>query len=206
MLPPSHRAEHDNLRRSEYHHEMDDVTKILRDIELDNANATDRLLPIVYAELRKLAADKMRQERTDDSLGATGLVHEVYLRLVASGNRDQWKGRGHFFGAAAEAMRRILIDRAREKKRIKRGGKTRPVDLDSIEVALDTPDEEILALDAALCEFADQFPESAELIKLRFFGGLSLSEAASVLEIPARTADRKWAFARAWLHRHLQNH
>ncbi len=183
---------------------MADVTQLLSQIESGDPTAAERLLPLVYQELRKLAAAKMAHEKPGQTLQATALVHEAYLRLVAGDQPQDWNSRGHFFGAAAEAMRRILIDRARDKRRLKRREAGRRIELDSIEIALDTPAEEMLALDEALQKLAAEFPDCAELVKLRFFAGLSLGESAAALGMPRRSADRKWAFARAWLHRRLR--
>jgi RNA polymerase sigma factor (sigma-70 family) len=202
---------------------MSEVTQILAQIDAGDPAAAEQLLPLVYDELRKLARAKLTHEKPGQTLQATALVHEAYLRLVgAPGVRNQDSGvsadapasnltpdfcpltpsfssRGHFFAAAAEAMRRILINRARDKQRVKRGGQRRRVDLDAIEVALDTPDDELLALDEALEMLATEDPLCANLVKLRFFAGLTQSEAAQMLGIPRRTADRHWAYARAWL-------
>jgi RNA polymerase sigma factor (TIGR02999 family) len=178
---------------------MLDVTHILARIESGDSAAAAELLPLVYDELRKLAAAKLGQEQPGQTLQATALVHEAYLRLMKGEAAQNWDGRGHFFAAAAEAMRRILINRARDKQRLKRGGHRRRVDWDQIEVALDTPDEDLLALDEALEVLTAEDPLCADLVKLRFFAGLSLGEAAQSLGIPRRTADRHWAYARAWL-------
>jgi RNA polymerase sigma factor (TIGR02999 family) len=179
---------------------MSEVTHILSQFDAGDPRAAEKLLPLVYEELRKLAAAKLAQEQPGQTLQATALVHEAYLRLVgpvASGK--QWEGRGHFFAVAAEAMRRILINRARDKNRQKRGGDLRRVDLDAIEIALDTPDEDLLALDEALQQLAATDKLCADLVQLRFFAGLTLGEAALALGMPRRTADRQWAYARAWL-------
>lgn len=184
---------------------MSDVTRILSAIEHGDANASDELLPLVYEELRNLAAQKLAHEKPGQTLQATALVHEVFLRLVGGDQDRNWNSRGHFFGAAAAAMRRILINRARDKKREKRGGDRQRVDLENVQVALDTPSEDLLALDEALQQLEDDDPTSAELVKLRFFGGLTLGEAARSLDLPRRTADRQWAFARAWLFKRLRD-
>jgi len=179
---------------------MSDVTNILSQIDQGDPAAAEQLLPLVYNELRKLAAARLAQEKPGQTLQATALVHEAYLRLVGPVARGkQWEGRGHFFAAAAEAMRRILINRARDRNRQKRGGDMRRVDVDAIEIALDTPDEDLLALDEALQELAAADKLCADLVQLRFFAGLTLGEAAEVLGMPRRTADRHWAYARAWL-------
>jgi RNA polymerase sigma factor (TIGR02999 family) len=182
---------------------MTDVTQILSAIEQGDPQAAEQLLPLVYEELRRLAAQKMAQESPGQTLQATALVHEAYLRLVDTDKVQHWNSRGHFFVAAAEAMRRILINRARDGNRLKRGGELHRIDLNEIEIALSTSKDELLALDEAVQQLATQYPECAELVKIRFFGGLSLGEAASALGISRRTADRNWAFARAWLHRQL---
>ena len=177
---------------------MDDVTSILSAIEAGDRLAADRLLPLVYDELRALAARHLAQEKPGQTLQATALVHEAYLRLVGAQDPG-WNGRGHFFAAAAEAMRRILINRARDRGRLKRGGDRRRVDLDGLRDPFEAPAEDLVDLDDALDHLARAYPRPAELVKLRFFGGLSLAEAAEVLGISSRTADREWVFARAWL-------
>ena len=183
---------------------MSEVTRILSQIESGDPAAVEQLLPLVYDELRKLAAARLAHEKPGQSLQATELVHEAYLRLVGGDREQAWNGRGHFFGAAAEAMRRILIDRARDRKRLKRCDRRQWLNLDEIEVALDAPADELLALDDHLQQLCLEYPDCGELVKLRFFAGLSLKDAAGALGIPRRTADRNWAFARAWLHRKLQ--
>lgn len=179
---------------------MQDVTRILRALEAGDIAATDQLLPIVYAELRKLARNKLDHEAPGQTLTATALVHEAYLRLVGKEEVEpQWDHRGHFFAAAAESMRRILIENARRKKRLKHGGEHDRVDLpDIVAPALDQSDD-LLALDDALTKFALESPEKAELVKLRYFAGLSEQEAAEVLGISRATAARHWAYSRAWL-------
>src|SRR5580658_5009692 len=183
---------------------MNDVTRILSAIEQGDPRAAEQLLPLVYEELRRLAAQKLALERPGQTLQATALVHEAYIRLVDAEKVQHWNSRGHFFVAAAEAMRRILINRARDGNRLKRGKDHRRIDLSGIEIALSTSTDELLALDEAMQKLAAQYPECAGLVQLRFFGGLSLGEAASALGISRRTADRNWAFARAWLHRELE--
>src|SRR4051812_21642832 len=178
---------------------MTDVTRILLDIEQGNPKAAEQLLPLVYEELRKLAAQKLAQEKPGQTLQATALVHEAYVRLVGGDQPRDWDGRGHFFAAAAEAMRRILINRARDKRRQKRGGCLQRVDLDRLLVADQASDEELVAIDDALLELARRNGPCAELVKLRFFTGLTLDEAAAAMGIARRTANRYWAFARAWL-------
>jgi RNA polymerase sigma factor (TIGR02999 family) len=177
---------------------MNDVTRILSAIESGDSLAAERLLPLVYEELRVLATQKLARERVGQTLQATALVHEAYMRLV--GDEDPgWNSRGHFLAAAAEAMRRILINRARDRGRLKRGGDRGRVDLEDLCEPFEAPDVGLLDLDEALERLAGAYPRPAELVKLRFFAGLSLAEAAAALGISARTADREWMFARAWL-------
>ncbi len=181
---------------------MSDVTRILAAIEQGNARAADELLPMVYAELRRLAAAKMSHEPPGQTLQATALVHEAYIRLVGSQDRD-WSGRTHFFAAAAEAMRRILIDNARRKQRLKRGGGRQKIGLTDAEPAIEGPSDDLLALNEALDRLAEMDKTKADLVKLRYFAGLTLEQAAGVLNLPERTAKRYWAHARAWLHREV---
>jgi RNA polymerase sigma factor (TIGR02999 family) len=178
---------------------MDAITRILNAIEHGDPHAAERLLPLVYDELRKLAAERMAREKPGQTLQATALVHEAYVRLVGGDQPRGWDGRGHFFAAAAEAMRRILINRARDKHRQKRGGGLQRVDLDRLLVADQASDAELVAIDDALQELARRNAPCAELVKLRFFTGLTLDEAAAAMGIARRTANRYWAFARAWL-------
>ena len=178
---------------------MNDVTKILSAIEQGDPHAAEQLLPLVYDALRKLAAQKLADEKPGQTLQATALVHEAYLRLVDVKKAQPWNSRGHFFAAAAEAMRRILIDQARRKRRPKHGGDRRRVELDDA-LSLAEPHEDVLALDDALARFTVQEPVKAELVKLRYFAGLSLDEAAACLNISPATAKRYWAVARAWLY------
>jgi RNA polymerase sigma factor (TIGR02999 family) len=178
---------------------MNEVTRILLAIEQGNPLAAEQLLPLVYEELRQLAAQKLAQERPGQTLQATALVHEAYLRLVGGGEQS-WNSRGHFLCAAAEAMRRILIEQARRKGSVKHGGGRRRVDLDEVLPAESHCDnDDLLAIDEALTRLAQQEPVRAELVKLRFFGGLTMSEAAATLGISLATAERYWVFARAWL-------
>lgn len=165
--------------------------------------ASEELLPLLYDELRRLAACKLAHEQPGQTLDATGLVHEAYLRLVSGGNNPQWDSRGHFFQAAAEAMRRILINRARDKKCLKRGGRWHRVDLDSLALAENASQDDLLALEDALQRLAQENKPCADLVTLRFFGGLTQEEAAAALELPRRTADRYWSYARAWLYEAL---
>ena len=182
---------------------MNDVTRVLSAIEQGDPRAAEQLLPLVYDELRKLAAQKLAQEKPGQTLQATALVHEAYLRLVdAEGGRD-WNSRCHFFAAAAEAMRRILVNRARDKRRLKRGGGWERVELEDLAIAHEGGSLDILALDEALEGLAREEPACAELVKLRFFAGLTQEEAALALGVTRRTANRYWAFARAWLRQSL---
>jgi RNA polymerase sigma factor (TIGR02999 family) len=178
---------------------MNEVTLILSALEQGDSLASEQLLPLVYEELRQLAAQKLAQEKPGQTLQATALVHEAYLRLVG-GAEQSWKSRGHFLCAAAEAMRRILVEQARRKGSIKHGGGRRRVDLDEVSPADSPPDNDsLLAVDEALSRLAQQEPARAELVKLRFFGGLTMPEAAAALGISLATAERYWMFARAWL-------
>jgi RNA polymerase sigma factor (TIGR02999 family) len=176
-----------------------EVTRLLQAIDGGDPHAAAELLPLVYDELRRLAAQKLASEPPGQTLQATALVHEAYLRLVGQG----WDGRGHFFAAAAEAMRRILVEQARRKKAGKRGGGRARVSLDDVEPAAPELREDVLALDAALTRLATADPSAARLVELRYFAGLSIPEAAQALGISPRTADRLWAYARAWLHREV---
>lgn len=175
------------------------VTRILNAIERGDVKATEELLPVVYEELRLLAAQKLSREVPGQTLQATALVHEAYLRLVGDQGHS-WQGRGHFFAAAAEAMRRILIENARRKKRLKHGGDRQKVDFEQAEVTIAGPSDDILALDEALEKLGKADKVKAELVKLRFFAGLTNEQAAQVLGISHNTADRYWAYARSWLH------
>jgi len=179
---------------------MNDVTRILSAIEQGDSGASAQLLPLVYDELRKLAATKLAQEKPGQTLQATALVHEAYLRLVGDDGARRWDSRGHFFAAAAEAMRRILVENARRKGRIKRGGELRRIDLESADLAATAVPDDLLDLDDALTRLSAEEPEAAELIKLRLFAGLSIDEAAQVLGVSRSTAYDHWAYARAWLH------
>jgi RNA polymerase sigma factor (TIGR02999 family) len=178
---------------------MNEVTRILSAIEVGDPHAADQLLPLVYDELRKLAVQKLANEKPGQTLQATALVHEAYLRLVGRGAEQHWDSRRHFFAAAAEAMRRILVENARRKQRVKRGGHLERLDLQPEALAAPECDERLMALDEALTRFAALEPKKAELIKLHSFAGLSLDAAAAVLGISPATADRWWAYARAWL-------
>jgi RNA polymerase sigma factor (TIGR02999 family) len=182
---------------------MTDVTRVLSAIEQGDPRAAEQLLPLVYDELRELAARKLAHERPGQTLQATALVHEAYLRLVGPEEVRRWDSRGHFFAAAAEAMRRILVNRARDKRRLKRGGDRERVELEDIAIAAEAGAPDILALDEALEGLAREEPACAELVKLRFFAGLTQEEAAQALGVARRTANRYWAFARAWLRQAL---
>jgi RNA polymerase sigma factor (TIGR02999 family) len=182
---------------------MSDVTQILSAIDQGDAHAAEQLLPLVYDELRQLAASKLAHEKPGQTLQATALVHEAYMRLVGVDKAQHWNSRGHFFAAAAEAMRRILINRARDKNREKRGGRRTRVELESIERIDDATDDDLLEIDEALQQLARHNPTCAELVKLRFFAGLTLGESAAALGLARRTADRYWAYARAWIYKNL---
>ena len=181
---------------------MSEVTRILSAIEQGDPHAAEKLLPLVYDELRKLAAQRLAQEKPGQTLDGTALVHEAYLRLVDKA--QQWNSRGHFFAAAAEAMRRILVDQARHKRSRKGGGDRARQDLDGLEIALPEIPEDLVALDDALNKLAATDKTAADLVHLRFFAGLPVPEAAELLGISPRTADRLWAYARAWLHQEMQ--
>jgi RNA polymerase sigma factor (TIGR02999 family) len=187
---------------------MSEVTRILSAIEQGDPHAGEQLLPLVYDELRQLAAAKLAGEKPGQTLQATALVHEAYLRLVETenaqtGQQQRWDGRGHFFAAAAEAMRRILIDRARHKATSKRGGDLRRVDLEKVSALEEGREAELLAVNDALTELERHDPQAAGLVKLRYFAGLTHQEAAEALGTSRRAADRLWALARAWLYQHL---
>jgi RNA polymerase sigma factor (TIGR02999 family) len=183
---------------------MTDVTRILSRIESGDPTAAELLLPLVYDELRRLAAQRLAQERPGQTLQATALVHEAYLRLVDGEKAQHWNSRGHFFGAAAEAMRRILIENARRKKCEKHGGQLQRIALDELRVGVDSPPDELLLLDETLGELSKSDRRTAELVKLHCFAGLSIEQAADILQIPPRTAYRDWAYARAWLFKRME--
>jgi RNA polymerase sigma factor (TIGR02999 family) len=180
---------------------VSEVTRILSAIDRGEPTAAAELLPLVYAELRRLAAGKLAREHPGQTLDATALVHEAYLRLVGGDPAQPWNGRGHFFAAAAEAMRRILVEHARRKGRARHGGGRRRVDLDRAAAWAPGPDDDLLALDEALTRLAAHDPPAARLVGLRYFAGLTMAQAADALGVPLRTAERNWAYARAWLHR-----
>lgn len=187
-----------------YHVAMSEVTRILAAIDAGDPAAADDLLPLVYDELRRLAADRLRQEQPGQTLSATALVHEAYLRLVSGEESQNWDSKGHFFASAAEAMRRILINRARDRRRLKRGGDRVRLDLSHVTVAIDTPDEILIELDEALQLLADEDADAAKLVNLKFFAGLSLKDAAASMGMTRRQGDRLWSFARSWLFEYLR--
>jgi len=182
---------------------MSHVTQILNAVDQGDPKAAEQLLLLVYEELRQLAAQKLAQEKPGQTLQATALVHEVYLRLINVDQVQCWNDRGHFFAAAAEAMRRILIDKARKKQRLKRGRGLQRVDLDSVDISIAQPPDDLIALDEALTRLAQKHPDKAALVKLRYFAGLTIDESAQVLGISPSTADRHWTYARAWLYRQV---
>ena len=178
---------------------MSDVTRILSQIESGDPTASEQLLPLVYDELRKLAAAKLAQEKPGQTLQATALVHDAYLRLVDTAEAQHWNSRGHFFGAAAEAMRRILVDNAKQKLTAKRGGQAQRVGLDEDRIEAPSRNIDLIALDEALSELAVHDSRKAELVKLRYFAGLTIRQAADALRISESTADADWAYAKSWL-------
>ena len=182
---------------------MADVTQILHAIEHGDATAAEELLPLVYDELRRLAAIKMVQEKPGQTLEATALVHEAYLRLVDTEKVQHWNSRRHFFAAAGEAMRRILVEKARQKQQLKRGGELQQAPSPEMDLVADDRVDHVLRVDEALDDLAEQDRQAADLIKLRFFFGMTLADAAAALDVSPRTADRLWAYAKAWLHAEL---
>ena len=183
---------------------MHDITRILSALEPGDTRAAEKILPLVYDELRKLAAQRIALEKPGQTLQATALVHEAYLRLVGPGNGGQvWNGRGHFFGAAAEAMRRILVEAYRHKGRAKRGGNFQRVDMVEVPAPLDEPADDLLAVDGALDALARFDPLKAEVVKLRYFAGLTIEQTADCLNLSPATVKRHWEVARAWMYRHL---
>lgn len=183
---------------------MSEVSQIISEIENGDPAAADRLLPLVYDSLRQLAAAKLAHEKPGQTLQATALVHEAYVRLIGPSNALGWDSRGHFFAAAAEAMRRILIERARRRGRIKHGGELDRVDLDDVEGSSNENQSALIDLDGALTKLEMLHPDKAALVKLRYFSGLTSDQAAQALGISPATADRHWAYARAWLYRELE--
>ncbi len=184
---------------------MSDLTRILTAIEQGESRAAEQLLPLVYAELRQLAASKMAHEAPGQTLEATALVHEAYLRLIGSEPNRHWNSRGHFFGAAAEAMRRILVDRARHKASLKAGGEFQRHDVANIQLAIAAPNLDILALNEALERLEVHDPGQAKLVKLRFFAGLTIEETAGVLGVSTTTVENDWAFAKSWLRLEMES-
>ena len=182
---------------------MSEVTRILSAIESGDTQAAEQLLPLVYDELRKLAAQRLAQEKPGQTLQATALVHEAYLRLTGNESGQKWDSRGHFFAAAAEAMRRILVEQARRRQTAKHGGERQRVELNDSSLTAPMPDEELIALDDALEQFDKVDPDAAKLVRLRFFAGLNMSEAAEALGVSVRTAHAHWAYARSWLRRQM---
>jgi RNA polymerase sigma factor (TIGR02999 family) len=178
---------------------MSDVTQLLNAIDAGDSKAADQLLPLVYEELRKLAAHKMAQEKPGQTLQATALVHEAWLRLTGAEEQQLWNSRGHFFGAAAEAMRRILVNRARDKGRQRHGGKLQRVDFENVDLATEDSDETVVAVNEALEALARHSPQKAEIVKLHYFTGMGYAEIAEVLGVSLATVERHWAYARSWL-------
>jgi RNA polymerase sigma factor (TIGR02999 family) len=183
---------------------MSEVTQILNALAGSDPCAADQLLPLVYDELRRLAAERLKGEPQGQTLQATALVHEAYLRLVGTDAQPDWDSRGHFFAAAAEAMRRILVERARRKKRIKHGGGRNRIDWEAAALLVAEPSEDLVALDEVLSKLAAEDPAKAEVVKLRFFAGLTMPEIAQVMRISLATAERYWTYARTWLYAELQ--
>lgn len=184
---------------------MTQVTRILNAIDRGDESASEKLLPLVYQELRRLAAVKLADEKSGNSLQPTLLVHDAYLRLVDRETPQNWTGRGHFFAAAAEAMRRLLIENARKRKRQKHGGDFQRAELIDVEAEIGTDDVDLLALDEVLIQLEDRWPDKAKVVKLRFFAGLTIPEAAQAMNISHATAERYWAFARTWMYQQLKH-
>jgi len=187
-------------------HDVSDVTQLLDAVEKGEPRAAEELLPLVYEELRQLATARMANENPGQTLQPTALVHEAWLRLLGpEGTQLSWQGRGHFFAAAAEAMRRILIDRARHRNRVRHGKGKQRINLENVDVAVTTDDQGLLAVDEALGKLTAEDPQAGELIKLRFFAGLNMAEIAKAMEMSERSAHRTWAFARAWLYQEISS-
>ena len=183
---------------------MSDITQLLNAVDAGDPKAADQLLPLVYEELRKLAGAKMAQEQPGQTLQATALVHEAWLRLTGAEEQKTWNSRGHFFGAAAEAMRRILVDRARQKARVRHGGALERVDLEHVTLATEDSDGTVLAIHEALEKLALESPQKAEIVKLRYFAGMEHAEIAQALGVSEPTVRRHWAYARSWLYAELK--
>jgi len=183
---------------------MSDVTLILQAVRRGDGQAAEELLPMVYNELRRLAATRMAQESAGQTLQATALVHEAWLRMVGDGDRS-WQNRAHFFGAAAEAMRRILIENARRKSRLKRGGGQVRLNIEELELAATTPDDKVLLIDEALARLQVEDPQIARVVTMKYFGGMTNQEAAESLGVTERTVERQWAYAKAWLFRDIRS-
>ncbi len=182
-----------------------EITQVLQAIGRNEQGSAEKLLPLVYAELRRLAAARMGNEMAGQTLQPTALVHEAWLRLVADGDKT-WQNRAHFFGAAAEAMRRILIERARHKSRLKHGGGQARLNIDDLQLAETTPDDKVFMVDEALARLKEEDPELERIVVLKFFGGLNNAEIAETLGLANRTLDRQWAYAKAWLFRYISEH
>ncbi len=182
---------------------MDPISEVLEAIQRGDPQAADRLLPLVYDQLRLLAAQRLAHEKPGQTLQATALVHEAYLRLIGADTERHWDHRGHFFAAAAEAMRRILVESARRKRRLRHGGGRQRLPLDELDLAEEPPSDDVLALDEALEELANEAPEVATVVKLRYFAGLTAEQTADAMGLSLRTANRYWAYARARLYRRL---
>lgn len=178
---------------------MSDVTLLLNAVDAGDPRAADQLLPLVYEELRRLAAAKMAQEKPGQTLQATALVHEAWIRLVDPADQKAWNGRGHFFGAAAEAIRRILVESARRKARLRHGGDLQRADVEKIEIAAPVPEDRLVQVSEALDELEREAPEAAQVVKLRYFAGLTQVQVAETLGLSLRTAERQWTWAKAWL-------
>jgi RNA polymerase sigma factor (TIGR02999 family) len=183
---------------------MNEITLVLQAIGRGDGRASEELLPLVYDELRRLAAARMAQEMSGQTLQPTALVHEAWLRLVSDGERN-WQNRAHFFAAAAEAMRRILIENARRKSRLKRGGGQMRLDIEGLDLAAATPDDRVLLIDEAVGQLKARDPEKARIVMFKFFGGLTNQEVAEILDVTERTVERQWAYAKAWLYQAIRN-
>lgn len=184
---------------------MNDVTRVLQAIHKGDPAAPDQLLPMVYEELRRLAQARMANERSEHTLQPTALVHEAYVRLVDASNPQEWNSKGHFFAAAANAMRRILVENARRKKSLRRGGGRQRVDVDEMDLSDPNNASFLSALDSSLDQLSNENPVAGQVVNLRFFGGLTIEQTAEALDVSVRTVNRHWVFAKAWLHSHLSD-